>query len=242
MVLSLFITLLPEVVEQDLHFSHNMPPALRREILRDFGFLDSIRGSQSTPLHQKIFGDGPLDGRRYTQFLRTYIQSFSFTTSDSPYQIQTDGDRNLYIFASYLPFARAVSTFSRAINFMHEAYHNSGSHHHTKCPTPFLDEKGRDLVTNVGGTPLAGLYACDDNYQGSYAVEIIIAKNIERYCENCSPSLRREAALYADDLMKRIIGTDVRRMMIEDLYQETPPFKVGDLSGKPVEEPKQGFL
>lgn len=211
--------LLPLEVEEDLRFEGSFPPRLRREILSDFGFLDSIQGNRATPLHQKIFGEGPLDGRRYTQFLRKYIRTFTFSSAESPYQVTTDGDRNVFVFSSYLHFARHVSQFSRAVNFLHEAYHNSGKFHHTKCPTPFRDERGHDIVTTVGGIPLAGLYACDNSFEGSYAIEIIMAKNIERYCDNCSENLRREAGAYADDLMKRIVG-QARSALIRDVYEE----------------------
>lgn len=219
----------PIWAEEDLQFAPNFPPALRREIMADLHFLDSIHGDESSRLHQEIFGVGPLDGHKYTQFLRTYIASFSFSTSDSPYQIQTDGNRNLYIFASYLPFARAVSGFSRAVNFMHEAFHNSGHFHHVKCPSPFLDERGNEIVTNVGHIPLSGLLACDEGYKSSYGIEIIIAKNVERYCKNCSEALRREASLYADDLMKRIVSPRAREALYQDLYKISAPIKVGEV-------------
>ena len=44
-------------------------------------------------------------------------------------------------------------------------------------------------------------------------------KNIQKFCTNCTEKVRMDAGIYADDDFKRLISSDAKKAIREDLYQ-----------------------
>ncbi|MEK7383387.1 MAG: hypothetical protein AAB262_08885 [Elusimicrobiota bacterium] len=110
----------------------------------------------------------------------------------------------------------------RVVIGFHEARHTEVANNfwrHALCPTPFKDENGQDVRSLVSGLLMAGQDACDESPIGSYGVEAILFKNIEKHCSSCSGKVRMDAGLYGDDVYKRIVGTAAVKALRGDLYQ-----------------------
>ena len=63
---------------------------------------------------------------------------------------------------------------------------------------------------------MAGEDACDRTPWGSYASTAIMLKNIQKRCANCGEKIKMDAAIYADDTIRRVIDPDAYRRMKED--------------------------
>ena len=103
----------------------------------------------------------------------------------------------------------------------HEARHtedDNGNWMHATCPTPFVDDQGREIRSIWTGAVLAGEPACDDNAYGSYASSMIMLKNISKFCTNCTEKVQMDAGLYADDQLKRVTNPSAAQAIRQDLY------------------------
>ena len=185
------------------------------KILNDLRSLLSIQGSTATPLHKKFFGDGPLDGLSYLAYVMRVHDIFEYDASmvsSAPF-LQAGIDR-IYFGKSY--FYSSFPLVVRLSALIHEAVHNDTSEADQLCPVPFLDEKGRDKITLYGKVKLEGLPACADKYDGPYGRQVVMLKNIEKYCESCDEKMRLEAGRFANELLERFISMEAKKALIDD--------------------------
>jgi hypothetical protein len=102
---------------------------------------------------------------------------------------------------------------------IHEARHTEdgmGNWPHVKCPTPFLDEQGKEITSIWSGAKLQGERACDDSKYGSYATATVFLKNIAKCCKSCNEKVKMDAEIYGTDQLKRITNSIYKKEMIED--------------------------
>ncbi len=131
------------------------------------------------------------------------------------------GSRKIWLTDNYI--RAEVPQIARLMLLFHEARHaevRSGNWLHSHCPTPFLDENGREIVSIWSGGKLAGQEACDETPFGSYGSSTILMKNIARFCDNCAEKLKMDADLYATDQLQRISTPDAKTRMLQDFSQK----------------------
>ncbi|HLD99810.1 MAG TPA: hypothetical protein VJB59_06100, partial [Bdellovibrionota bacterium] len=110
---------------------------------------------------------------------------------------------------------------SRMMVVFHEARHTEVKNRnfpHATCPVPFKDADGQDMKSIWTGATLAGEPACDKTPFGSYGSSLIMLKNIQKFCLNCTDKVKMDAGLYADDQFKRIIDQNAIQAIKKDLY------------------------
>jgi hypothetical protein len=103
----------------------------------------------------------------------------------------------------------------------HEARHTENANDnwpHANCPDPFVDASGTEIKSIWTGASLANEAACDVTPFGSYGSSMIMLKNVQKFCTNCTDKVKMDAGLYADDQFKRIIDPQAIADMKKDLY------------------------
>ena len=200
-------------------FDADVPAAIQKQMLADLAFIYGLKGGKGTPLHQRIFG--AMDGGAYKKFFESRVSG-----------IGMDGCGNGNAVACVIPFRNPSKMWltqnfikfshpqvSRMMVVFHEARHTetrNGNWPHATCPTPFLDENGKDMKSIWTGAMLEGEPACDETPLGSYGSSTIMLKNIAKSCTNCTDKVKMDADLYADDQMGRIIDDGARKQMQDD--------------------------
>jgi hypothetical protein len=200
-------------------FDSDVPADIQTQMRADLAFIYGLKGGKGTPLHQKIFG--AMDGAAYQKFFETRVSA-----------IGMDGCGNGNAVACVIPFRDPSKMWltqnfikfshpqvSRMMVVFHEARHTesrNGNWPHATCPTPFLDESGKDMKSIWTGAMLAGEPACDETPLGSYGSSTIMLKNIQKSCTNCTDKVKQDAGLYADDQMGRIIDDGAKKEMQDD--------------------------
>lgn len=202
-----------------LKFESSISPEVKAEILADLNFMNSIQASATTPLHQEIYG--PSAGESYQKFFEDRIYYIGLDDCGSPEAVAC-----VMPFPNphYMSITKNFVTgdhpqIARMLVVYHEARHSERTHNHwnhDKCPTPFLDAEGKDIVSIWTGVKLAGKPACDSTYLGSYGSSTILIKNIAKFCTNCSEKTKTDASIYAEDQLGRIDNPDVKEAMIKD--------------------------
>jgi len=205
-------------------FSRKVPRKLRRQILEDIAFIQAVEGSGATPLHKKIFGPAPVNGRIYLNFFTSRVKSITVgDCGGGPSAIACvleEAPKQMMLGAGYIEFN--CPQIARLDTLFHEARHTETRHDgwpHAFCPTPFKDEQGNDVRGLFSGKLMAGLDACDSTPFGSYGFSLIMLKNIQKFCVNCTEKVRMDAGFYGDDNFKRMIGKKTVKALKEDIYE-----------------------
>jgi len=225
---SIFLTMLCIFLIQESYFSiswaldfdTDVPVPLKEQIQNDLQFIYSVRGTQQSPLHQEIFGK--VDGDVYKNFFETRV--FNVGVKDC-------GGKNAvacvipYLTAHKMWMSPVYTQFShpqiaRLMVIFHEARHTENKEwnwSHAKCPIPYVDDNGHDIVSIWSGAKLAGEPACDATVYGSYGSSLIMLKNISRFCSNCSDKIKMDAELYGADQVSRLYTPTAKKSIQQDL-------------------------
>lgn len=205
---------------EQILFLSGVPSDVKNEILLDFSGLDLIQGSNSSQLHQRVFGPGSLNGQKYREYIAKHTKYVTFENSlhGGAAALAADGKGGMIVTGQFIALRSRMSSIERSIMFMHEARHNEGYGIEVRCPTPFHDRNGNKRVSYYGKIPLEGQYACDDRPDGPNGLEIIVLKNIEKYCDTCPLEQRKLLGKVANDLMERIISPSARKVLMDDLF------------------------
>jgi hypothetical protein len=169
-----------------------------------------MKGNGATPLHRRIFGDGSLDGAQYKRFFDARVtrlegEGIGFASCHGAFACST-ASGTVRLSDHYVePEIPAVVRLSFLV---HEARHAEGWGHET-CPagTP------RSPFQNAS---LAGARECDPTELGANGVQIVMLKNIARYCTTCADELRHEADTFADFLLQLITSESARKILAAD--------------------------
>lgn len=204
-----------------LTIDENIPLDVRQILLGDLEFLKAITGDNATHLHELVFGKGHIHGQAYYRFLNERVKAIGYDNSAQKrgvaYSAVFEGRRSkLWITKAYT--SEKYPRILRLSVLLHEARHceKDSSWLHSKCPIPFLDEKGHDVVT-YSGKPLAGKEVlCDADEHGSYGVQVLFLKNVEKYCANCSSDEKNQAGAWAYENFKHIAKPQARQNLIMD--------------------------
>ena len=216
--LSVILLLTTSIAQATLKFDADVQPDLKNQILNDFAFIQSIRSSKSTPLHQKIFGE--VDGPTYFQWFNKRVFSVGLNDCGNPNAVAcviSSIPNKIWMTNNYIKFSHPQ--IARLSVIYHEARHteaSNGNWSHATCPTPFKNAQGQDIHSIWTGALLAGQPACDITAFGSYGSATIFLKNIGKNCSTCTDKIKADADLYGTDQLGRVIDPSAKKKMILD--------------------------
>lgn len=202
-----------------LRFDKNVPKNIQDQMVADLAFANQVTGSGQTPFHKQIYGN--VSGADYKNFFESRITSVGLSSCGGGAAVacvQPFFDPNkMWLTNNFIKFSHPQ--VARLMVVYHEARHSESNHGnwgHDSCPSPFLDENGKEKTSIWTGAKLAGEAACDSTYMGSYGSSTIMLKNISKFCSNCNDKVKMDADIYATDQLGRIDREDVKRAMLAD--------------------------
>jgi len=203
-------------------FDANVPAEIQKQMRDDLAFIRGIQGGGTSGLHQQIFGS--VDGAAYTQFFESRVKSIGMNGCGNGNAvacvIPMMGPSKMWLTQNYIKFSHAQ--VARMMVVFHESRHTElrhGNWPHASCPDPFLDAAGNDMKSIWTGAMLAGEPACDKTPLGSYGSSMIMLKNIQKFCTNCTDKVKMDAGIYADDQLNRVIDPKAKKQIQDDLYR-----------------------
>ncbi|MCM2266276.1 MAG: hypothetical protein NDI60_00725 [Elusimicrobiales bacterium] len=203
-------------------FDKDVPPELQRQLGQDLAFVGSLTGKKTSPLHGQIFGQ--MGGPSYLRFFASHIKMVGLYDWDKKpvvaCVIPSIEPSKMWLSDSYIKVNQPQ--IARIMTVFHESRHadpENENWRHVNCPEPFRDANGKDIVSILTGVPLAGKRGCDESELGSYGASLIMLKNIQRYCTNCTEKVRMDAGIYADDQLYRIVDSKARNAIRDDIYK-----------------------
>lgn len=206
-----------------LTFDKNVPQDIAKQMSEDLSFVSTISGKSQTPLHQQIFS--AVDGKTYQKFFETRVTSVGLSNCGNGNAVACVqpmfAPNKMWLTNNYIKFSHPQ--IARLMVVFHEARHTerqNGNWGHATCPTPFLDEQGKNKVSIWTGSPLAGEPACDVTPLGSYGSSTIMLKNIAMNCDSCSEKIKMDADIYSADQMGRISDASAKKKMIDDFTKK----------------------
>lgn len=217
---TLILALLP-LAAQAYTFDSNVPANIKTQTIDDLTMIGTIQSAEASDLHKQIFG--AVDGQTYTQFFDTRVNSIGMDScggGNAVACVYPSRGKRMFLTQNYVNFSHPQ--IARLMILFHEARHTeaaSGNWMHATCPTPFVDEAGKEIRSIWTGARLAGQPACDITPRGSYGSSMILLKNVSKFCSSCSEKVKMDAGIYADDQFKRVINTRAKQDIVDDLYR-----------------------
>jgi len=201
-------------------FDSDVPANIKAQMQQDLAFVATIKGDGASPLHQQIFGN--VDGADYSKFFSSRVKAVGLNDCGDPNAvacvIPMYDSSKMWITQNYIKFSHPQ--IARLMVVFHESRHTEDANNnwpHAMCPTPFLNAQGQNMVSIWTGAPLAGEPACDITPFGSYGSSLIMLKNIQNHCTNCTDKVKMDAGIYADDQFGRIIDAGAIAQMKQDM-------------------------
>lgn len=202
-----------------VNFDNNVPQEIQKQMVEDLSFMAGVQGRGQTPLHQEIFG--PVGGQTYRTFFDTRITAIGLNSCGGGNAVACVmpfvNPNKMWLTQNFIKFSHPQ--VARSMVVYHEARHSetkNGNWGHDNCPTPFLDDQGKDKASIWTGAKLEGQPACDSTPYGSYGSSTILLKNISKFCSNCTDKVRMDAELYSQDQLGRINNAPAKQAMIRD--------------------------
>ena len=190
-------------------FESSVTPEVKQLILGDLDFLSQIQMTGETAMHLTVFGG--YGGSVYSRWLDQRIQKYGgMTERVEMASFHPGSPAELWITLDYIG---NVPSMGRISIYMHEARHSEGGYAamypHVQCPRDFKDKSGNEIQGRFTGVKIAGRDGCDDVKFGAYGIQLLMMKNIAKFCtkETCTQVQKDQAALYADDYLARIADT-----------------------------------
>jgi hypothetical protein len=217
-LLSLVASSLLSISAFAVSFDSDVPVNIQNQMKQDLSFMETIQGSGQTRLHQEIFGT--VDGATYKNFFENHINSIGKDdcgNGNAVACVYSFLGKRMFITDNYIKFEHPQ--IARLMVVYHEARHTEREHgnwSHAICPTPFLGEDGKEILSIWTGATLAGEAACDITPRGSYGSSTILIENISKFCSNCNEKVKMDADIYAMDQMKRITDASAKAEMKKD--------------------------
>lgn len=207
------------VSAQALTFDRDVPAAIQTQMKDDLKVVYQMTGRGQTPLHVEIFGN--VVGASYKNFFETRVMSVGMDScggGGAVACVQPFFDSTkMWLSPNFAEYD--MPQMDRLNIIFHEARHtedDNGNWSHDDCPVPFLDDAGHDIRGSKSGIKLEGLPACDSTPYGSYGSSTIMAKNIAKYCTNCTDKIKQDAELLVEEMMLRMYVPSIKRQMNED--------------------------
>jgi len=202
-----------------LNFDKNVPANIKAQMLDDLTFINQLQGNGATPFHKQIYGQ--VDGATYQKFFESHINELGMDDCGGGAAVACVipffSPHKMWLTKNFVQFSHPQ--IARLMVVYHEARHSESEHGnwgHDYCPTPFLDDNGKDMTSIWTGASLAGQPACDSTAFGSYGSSTIMLKNVSKFCSNCTDKVKMDADMYSTDQLGRIDDPKVKASMIAD--------------------------
>lgn len=201
-------------------FDDDVPAPIQNQMKQDLDMMFKIEGSDASKIHTRVFG--AVAGAQYDSFFNSRVEEIGLNDCGSANAVACvipwSGSNKMWITQNYIKFSHPQ--IARNMVIFHEARHTesqNGNWPHARCPTPFKDENGKDYHSIWTGASLAGEPACDKHENGSYGTSVILLKNVQKFCSNCSEKVKMDAGIYGDDQFNRLINRESRNRVRADL-------------------------
>lgn len=211
------------VARADYSFDGDVPADIKAQMLADLQFVGTIQGNTASGLHQQIFGN--VDGPTYSKFFSDRVKAVGMNDCGDPKAVACVipfyDSTKIWLTQNYIKFSHPQ--IARLMVVFHESRHTedqNGNWPHATCPDPFVDTNGNEIKSIWTGASLANEPACDTTPFGSYGSSMIMLKNVQKFCTNCTDKVKMDAGLYADDQFKRVIDPTAIQQITQDLYSD----------------------
>jgi hypothetical protein len=202
-------------------FDSDVPKDIQDQMSQDLVFITTIQGSATSALHKEIYGN--VDGKDYQKFFESRVTAIGLDDCGSANAVACvipfEDASKMWITQNYIKFSHPQ--VARLMVVYHEARHtesDKGNWPHATCPTPFVDDSGKEMKSIWTGASLAGEPACDSTPYGSYGSSTIMLKNISKNCSNCAEKVKMDAGIYADDQIGRITDSSAKESIKKDIF------------------------
>ena len=210
------------VASSGYRFASDVPEAIKTQMREDLSFIGGIHGSTTSPLHKKIFG--AVEGSVYSYFFDSRVTEIGMSDCGGGMAVACVspimGPSTMWLTDNFVRFSHPQ--IARLMVVFHEARHTESRNFnwpHASCPIPFNDDQGREKKSIWTGATLAGEPGCDETAFGSYGSSVIMLKNIQKFCTNCTDKVKMDAGLYADDQLGRIVDSSAHAQIENDSYR-----------------------
>lgn len=208
---------------QAVQFDRSISQATKTQILQDLDFVKNIQGQNGSNLYHQIFTNQTVNGPELLNFFDQRIKNFSMNSCGGGNAVAACvipwmDSSTMWITPNYVK--NNIPQIFRISIIYHESRHtedDNGNWGHATCPTPYLDDNGKDIVGIISGTKMAGMPACDTTVLGAYGLQAVLLKNIEKNCTNCNEKIQMDAKLFGDDSIYRISNIPARTQLKNDL-------------------------
>lgn len=205
-------------------FGEEVPEKIRTQVTNDLQLMSAYTSDQTSPLHKEIFGE--VDGKTYLDWFETRVERIGLNDCGGDGKavacvIPWLGHTKIWLTKNYTELDHPM--IAKLSVLFHEARHTeveNGYWSHARCPIPFTNDKGKDVTSIWTGAKLAGRPSCDVTPYGSYGSALILLKNLQKHCSNCSEKVRMDAGIYADGHLDRITDKDALAAIRNDLYTD----------------------
>ncbi|HBA61416.1 MAG TPA: hypothetical protein DCZ92_11490 [Elusimicrobia bacterium] len=212
------------VYKADPAFDAAVPADIKQQLLQDLGFAGTITSKKVSALHNSIFG--LVSGQAYTKYFEDRVKSVGMSGCGSALAVACvipfKSNTKMWLTQNYIKFSHPQ--IARIMLVFHESRHTeakNGNWRHANCPDPFTDANGQDVHSIWTGASLVGESgACDITPYGSYGSSLIMLKNIQKFCANCTEKVQMDAGMYADDQLNRIVDAKAKKAIQADLYNK----------------------
>lgn len=199
----------------------NFPEAIELQIESDLDFVFGMKGAHVSPLFKRFYGSMGEDSfRRYLAPVKYFIYATCSSEVVVACADPQDNSNRIHINPSFdlLKLPQLV----RISFWFHEIRHLNSRNDYwleTACPKPFRDKDGDDVMSIFSGNRLEGLGACSDSWEGAYAYQEVLLRNIAEHCDNCDAKLKIDAEFYADYFLQRITNPAAAKILRDDAAQ-----------------------
>lgn len=207
----------------DPSFDSSISQNTKTQILQDLNFVKTITGKGGSVFYKNIFSKDTLNGTDLIGFFDQRINNFGMNSCGGGNAVAACvipwiSSNTMWITNNYVK--NNMPQIFRISIIFHESRHTedeNGNWSHAICPTPYLDDNGKDIVGIISGTKMEGQPACDSTALGAYGLQAVLLKNIEKNCSNCNQKVQMDAKLFGDDTINRISNLSARKQLKNDL-------------------------
>jgi hypothetical protein len=179
----------------------------------DLKAISKIKGTQASKLNDEVFrSTNGISGEGYLKFFLDRVKQIKMDPNPLAKYVASFSNSTMYIGKTYLE----APAMARLTTLIHESAHDRDFRGHAKCPIPFLDENGKDRVSEISGVKLEGKSACAERFADAYVTEFIFLKNTVSYCLNCSAKMKTDAKFYADKVLIRVLDEKLKDQLATD--------------------------
>lgn len=217
---ALSILVFSSLSQAALQFDYDVPANIRKQITDDLALTESFQGNSASEIYRQIFESKFVDGKGLVFFFNNHVEEVGMDSCGGGPSVAACVMSSPKMWLTQNFVKNNIPQLYRISIIYHEARHTetySWNWSHAQCPIPYRDENGKDIVGIISGAKMEGQAACDNTVLGSYGLQAVLLKNVEKHCDNCNEKLKQDGQLFGDDTIKRISNLRERERLRQDL-------------------------